>query len=238
MVISRELVGFGEGLQRLLLPNALVAIHQIDHRGIEHKKTSIDPAAIPLGLFLKAHHAASLKGERPERARGLDGGQGGFAAFLLVECHEGSNVHIGHAVTVGEAERFIIKVLPHPRQTPPCEGGFPCVHKGHAPWFSIASMHLHAVAAHVNGDITGMQEIVGKILLDHITFIAAANNEILLNSIVAVNLEYVPWNWLAAHLNHRLWPCSRLLGDSSAWASSQNNSFHAFLSFRNHCGWP
>jgi hypothetical protein len=48
-------------------------------------------------------------------------------------------------------------------------------------------VHFHAVVTHVQGDIAGVQEVVGKILLDQIALVAAANNK-LINVVMAVDL--------------------------------------------------
>jgi hypothetical protein len=47
-----------------------------------------------------------------------------------------------------------------------------------------------------------MQEVVGEVLLDDVTLVAAANDE-LVDPEVAVELEDVPKNWLATHFHHR-----------------------------------
>jgi hypothetical protein len=43
----------------LLLPGALVAVHQINHRWVEREKAAVDPAAVALGLFFKRENPAS-----------------------------------------------------------------------------------------------------------------------------------------------------------------------------------
>jgi len=67
------------------------------------------------------------------------------------------------------------------------------------------------VEIHVKRHITGMQKIIGKIFLDDVTLIAAADDEFV-DAVMAVGLKDVPQHWLAAHLHHGLGPQMGLFG--------------------------
>jgi hypothetical protein len=62
---------------------------------------------------------------------------------------------------------------------------------------------FHAVAGHVHGDIRHMQEIVRKVFLDQVPFVASADDEVI-DSLRGINLQNMPKDRLAAYLNHRL----------------------------------
>ena len=66
-------------------------------------------------------------------------------------------------------------------------------------------MNLHAAVIHVKSDITGVQEVVGEVFLDHIALVTAADDEVG-DAVMAVNLEYVPEDRLTTDLHHRLGP--------------------------------
>ena len=61
-------------------------------------------------------------------------------------------------------------------------------------------MHLHRIGAHVEGQITHVGKIIGKIFLDHIALIAAAHEFI--DAKAAVGLQDVP-EYLPATNFHR-----------------------------------
>ena len=63
-------------------------------------------------------------------------------------------------------------------------------------------MHLHVIPyVHMKSDITGMQEVVGKVFLYHVAFVTAADNE-LGDTVMAIKLHYMPQDWTPANFNH------------------------------------
>jgi hypothetical protein len=64
-------------------------------------------------------------------------------------------------------------------------------------------MDLHVVEIHVEGYVTGVEKIISKILLDHITFIATADHE-LVDAVMAVGFKNMPENRFSTHLHHWL----------------------------------
>ena len=114
VVVSGEVAALSESLQRLLLPGALVAVHQINHRWVEHEKDAVDPAAVALGLFFKRENPAPLKRQRAETPRRLNGREGGAAALPVMEIDQGMEIHIGNAIVIGKNRRFDRRYAPAP----------------------------------------------------------------------------------------------------------------------------
>ena len=44
-------------------------------------------------------------------------------------------------------------------------------------------MHLHAITLHVEGDVTHVQEVVGKVLFYHVAFVAETDDEIVVTKV-------------------------------------------------------
>src|SRR5271168_296280 len=90
-------------------------------------------------------------------------------------------------------------------------------------------MYFHSILGHVEGHIRGVKEVVREELLDHVTLVAKANNEIG-DSAMRIHFQDVPENWFAANLYHGLRPDLRFLAESRAKASGQYHCFHAWSS--------
>ncbi len=69
-------------------------------------------------------------------------------------------------------------------------------------------MHGHVVGVHVKRHIGGMQEVVGKILLDDVALVATADDEVM-DAVLGINLQDVPENGPATNFDHRLGPDNR-----------------------------
>ena len=87
---------------------------------------------------------------------------------------------------------------------------------------------FHVITFHVKGHIGHMKEVVGKILLDDVTFVAATYDE-LIDVMMAVEFHDMPEDWLAANLNHRFGLKDRLFANPRAKATSQQYSFQASI---------
>ena len=85
------------------------------------------------------------------------------------------------------------------------EGGFTGIHQGDLPGFGLLVVHLHVIGAHVEGDIAIVQEIIGKIFLDHVALVATADHKIV-DAMVGIDLHDVPQHRQPADLHHRLGP--------------------------------
>jgi len=80
----------------------------------------------------------------------------------------------------------------------------------------------------VKGHIAHVQEVVGKIFLDQIAFVAAADYK-LVDPMGAVDLQNVPEDRLAADFNHRLRLEVGFFADARAEAAGENYCFHGCM---------
>jgi len=156
--------------------------------------------------------------------------------FVVID--ELSNVDVGNAVAVGEAERlFILEVTAGTQQSTTGHGFLAGVDQGDAPRLAVVLVHVHAVVAHVERDVGGVQEVIGEEVLDRIALVAKADHEVV-NSVGGILLHDVPENWLAADLDHWLGLEVRLFTDARAEATRQNNCLHRLPSRSSPgCAW-
>lgn len=86
-----------------------------------------------------------------------------------MEIDQRTDVEVGNPITVGKAERlFVFHIACDAAQSATGHGFVTGVDQGHAPWLAVVLVHVHAVGAHVEGDVRGMQEVVGEEILDRI----------------------------------------------------------------------
>lgn len=206
MLKGIELIHGGDAGQAVALPHRLIVFDQIKHLWLEHKEAAIDPGAIALGFFFKRKHPASLELQRTKTARGLHGSEGCPAAPLLVKGNGFSDVHIGDTVAIGEAEGVVAhEVGLYTLEASTGEGIVTRVNQGDAPGLGFAVVNLHLVGGHVEGDIASMEEIIRKIFLDQVAFVAKADNEVV-DAVRGIDLEDVPENRQAPNFHHGLGP--------------------------------
>src|SRR5690606_21852789 len=122
---------------------------------------------------------------------------------------------------------FVFQVAAGTAQTAAGHGVFTGVDERDTPWFAVVLVNVHAVVAHVECDVGGMQEVVGEEVLDRVALVAQANHEIM-DPVSGVLLHDVPENWLAADFNHRLGFEVRLLTDARAETTCQNYCLHRY----------
>ena len=96
-----------ELLDGLALEHLAVVGDGVDDLGREHEEAAVDPAAFVGGFFLEGVDLRVLEAEGAEAGDGLDAGEGGQLAVLLVEGDGGGDVDVGHAVAVGHAEGLV-----------------------------------------------------------------------------------------------------------------------------------
>jgi hypothetical protein len=77
------------------------------------------------------------------------------------------------------------------------------VDEGDAPGLGDGVVDGHLVVRHVEGDVGGVQEVVGEVLLDDVALVAAADDEVV-DAVLGVELEDVPEDGAAADLDHGL----------------------------------
>src|SRR5262249_25733250 len=102
---------------------------------------------------------------------------------------------------------------------------FASIDERDAPRLSVPVMDLHLIAAEVKCHVGSVQEIVGKVLFDHVSLVAKANNEII-NAMVRVDLEDMPKDRFATNLDHWFGSGNRFLTQTSTEAPSKNYRLH------------
>jgi len=231
MAIGRELALSRQATQRVLLPDRGIALDPINHRGIQHKETAVDPTAIALGLLLEATHGRTLAElQGAVAAWGLNGRHRGKAAMLLVMGDQSRDVHIRDAISIGEAEVFIDHVVTHSPEAAAGHRSFAGIHQGDFPGLRFLAMDLHRIGAHVEGHVAHVQEVISEILLDYITLVSTTDDKFI-DAVGAEDLEDVPKNRPPANFDHWFGLQMSLFANTSAKATGKNNSFHRFSKF-------
>ena len=86
--------------------------------------------------------------------------------------------------------------------------------------------HLHPVVGQIEGDVRGMQEVLGEVFLHHVLLVSETDNEII-EPEFRIILHDMPENRLSADLHHRLRLQVTLFTDTRAEPSGQDNNFHS-----------
>lgn len=89
----------------------------------------------------------------------------------------------------------------------------------------MALMHRHLIVLHIEGHVRHVKEVIGKVFLDDVALITAADNE-LVDPVGRIDLHYMPEDRFAADFHHRLGFKMGLLGNPSTEATCQNYRFH------------
>ena len=86
-------------------------------------------------------------------------------------------------------------------------------------------MHGHLVAGDVEGDVGGVQEVVGEVLLDDVALVSQADDEVV-DALLRVELEDVPEDGLAADLDHGLGADGGFFTETRAETAGEDDRFH------------
>ncbi len=144
-----------------------------------------------------------------------------------MEGNQCTDVDVANPVAVGETEGLIlIDVISHPLEPPAGHGAFAGIHQGDAPRLGLVLVHFHLIRGHVEGDIRHVQEVVGKVFLDQIALVAAADDE-LIHTMGGIELHDVPEDRLATDLDHGLGLEVGFLGDAGTEATGEDDGFHS-----------
>ena len=76
-----------------------------------------------------------------------------------------------------------------------------------------------------------MQEVIGKVLLDDVALVAAANDEVI-DAVVGISLQDVPQDRLAADLDHGFGAGVGFFADACAQATGKNDCFQNLVPFK------
>ena len=99
-----ERASFRQRFERAAFPDRGVAFDQIDCRGIHDEKAAVDIAFARAGFFRKMRDAVVLDDGRAETRRRLDCRKRRLEFMLIVESDERTDIDIGDAIAIGEAE--------------------------------------------------------------------------------------------------------------------------------------
>ena len=103
----RKLPLLGQPLQRLALPDRVIAGDIGADLGARDEEAAIDPAAIAHRLLGEARHPRAVMADGAEAAGRLHRRHGAEPALVAMEIDQATHVDIGDAVAIGEAERLV-----------------------------------------------------------------------------------------------------------------------------------
>ncbi len=221
-----ELASAGKLLERLAFPTDAVTFDIVEHARFQDEEATVDPGAIARGFLLETVNVTVCLELNGAIAAGrLNGGQGRKLAVSTVECDQAVDGQVAESVAVGEAERLVADKLLHTFQASARLGAIAGIDQRDLPRFDVALMHFHPIILHVEGDVRHVQEVVGKVFLDDIALVAKANHE-LIDSIMGVQLHYMPKDRSASDLDHRLGAQVGFFRNAGAKATGKDNCFH------------
>src|SRR5262245_57141530 len=179
VLVGIELAFDGQPLQWVALPNGGVASDIVkDLRG-EDKKTAIDHVTIGTRLLVKGSNFTAFNSDRAEPTRRADTRDSGVETTFAMMVDQCVNVDVGEAVSVGQAERLVVF---HPSSDPPDAAAGLSFLAGfdqrHLPWRSVYLVGSRPANEIELDDWSGVQQKVGKVLLDHMSLVAQADNEV------------------------------------------------------------
>ena len=145
--------------------------------------------------------------------------------MAAMEFNAGADVNVTDTIAVSHAERFIVlHIFGNPGQSPTGHRLNTGIDQGYVPGFGALLVHFHPVAAHVEGDVGHVQEVVGEVLLDDITLVAAANDEIV-DAVMRVHLQDMPKDRHTTDLHHRLGPRGSFFAQARTESTGKDDGF-------------
>ena len=109
-----------------------------------------------------------------------------------VEVHQVADIHAGYAVSVGEQKRLIAYMFLDPLDPSSGHRLASGIDESDTPRFGMRMMIAQVVfLGEIEGDIGLMQQIVGEILFDQVSFVSEANDK-LVEPVVGVYFHDVP----------------------------------------------
>ena len=220
-------------LDRLPLEYSRIILQIAHDARIQHHKAAVDPADIRLILLAEGTDLSVREDiEIAVTAFGVNAGHGQKASLLFVEFIQFIQVDIRNPVPIGEEERLIIEIRRDPPYPSSGHRVKARVDHRYSPHLRMLVVHDHMIlpVAEIKCDIRVVQEIIGKIFLDHMLHVTAADYKII-RTAGGVKFHDMPQDRFPADLHHRLRFQMTLLTDSGSVTSRQNNCFH-FLSSR------
>ena len=188
------------------------------------KPPLIQPFA-DLRLLGELGDAVAVEHQTAEARRWAHGGDRRELAVRPVELEQRRQIHVGHAVAVGEHERLVAERLRSRYTRPPVMLAAPVstrwtTHGSHSLLSAVTSP-----VAQVDGQIPEERIVVEEVALDHLALVAERDDE-LVEAVLRVVLHDVPEDRLAADLDHGLGLDAGLLGKSGAESSGKDDCLH------------
>ena len=113
--------------------------------------------------------------------------------MAFVEGDEFFDVYVGNSVSVREHEGIVSYVFSCTEDPPSCLGSKSGVNQGDFPGFTVLFMDSHLVVFKIESDVAAVEEVVGEIFFDDVSFVSQKNDKIVV-SIPGVDLHDVPEN--------------------------------------------
>ena len=213
-------------VDRFLLEHLRVFVNVREDVGLEDKEAAIDPAAFFAGLFAEGVDFSAVQTKGPETCSRLDAGHSDILAMRFVEGDGGRNVDIGYAIAVSHAKRLVaFNVFCDLLESAAGAGFFASVNERDAPGLGDRIVNRHFVGRHIEGDVGGMQEVVGEVLLNDVTLVATADDEVI-DAVAGVDLEDVPKNGQATDFDHGFGPDGGFFTDPGAETACEYHCLH------------
>ena len=143
-----------------------------------------------------------------------------------MEFEAGGDIDIGDPVAISQAEAFAIQILGHPTNAPAGLGVFTRINQRNGPGFGSRAVIADVVLGQINGDVGGVENVIGEVFLDHVAAITEADHEIG-DPVMTVEFHDVPQDRPAADLDHGLGPQPGFFRKTRAAPTCQNHRFHA-----------
>ena len=145
----------------------------------------------------------------------------------LVVLEQFLDIDVTNGVAIGQHEGLVTHVILdalHATASLCIQSG---VDNRNPPWFYMLAMNNQLIApSEVKGHVRGVQEVVGKPLLDHVLPIAGAYNEII-ETIMGIHFHDVPQDGHTTNFHHRFRTELRLLGNAGTETARKDHDFHA-----------
>ena len=232
VLVGHELAILRGALQRRLFQDGIIAVDIVEELRLADHEPDVDEVAVALRFLAKFADAALVVNiEHAEALTGVIGRDGDKLAVRPMEREQLLEIHVGNAVAVSKHERLIADVLLHALHTAAGHGVEAGIHHRNAPRLGMVLVDNHLVFAvgEVICNVGGVQEIIRKILLDHMLLIPGADHKIV-EAVITVELHDMPEDRHAAQIHHGLWFKLAFFGDSCSEAAGKNNNFHRISS--------
>ena len=141
-----QLIVLGKPLQRILLERRRVARNVFAHLRRQHEEAAVDPLPVACRLLLEIDNRIASITSEPKRPAGCTAVSVASRPCCLWNSIDRGDIDIGHAIAIGQAERFLIAdVRKNPLDAAAGLRLAAGVDQSHAPRLAEVLVHLHAV---------------------------------------------------------------------------------------------